>query len=180
MARGVGDRVGERPRAVPAPQREVDDVGAVVDRPPDRVAHHRRIVVPVLVVEHPHRQDRRGRGDARMPRGGPPGDEPGHRRAVAHRVGLGQGLLVDRAGVGGERQPLEVGADVGVDVAAAGQDRAVEVGVIRVHPRVDDGDGDARPSRRIPRLLGVDCRQVPGGDGRCAGRGGEQYDCQQR
>jgi len=118
-----GDGLLEQGRRLRPAEREVDDVGALVGRPDD--ARRDLVVVAAAVrVEHPAREDPRaaaGGGDA---------------RAVA---GLRCGGLGDRRPVA----VLVVGVVVAGDEVAPGQERGVEVRMVRIDAGVEDRDGRA-------------------------------------
>ena len=154
-------------------QRQVDDVGAMVDRVTD--AEGDVLEGAALLVEHLHGQDSGVGGHARDADA-----VVGHgRRGSGHvrAVGALGGLAGRRA-----RLPIAVAARGG---AAVEERRALhqlrrEVGMVEVDTGINDADGRSGARGRGPRLLGVDLLRPPlvavervvgcGGSGRCQGK----------
>ena len=153
----VRDHAGDRER-LDARQRaeaEVDDVGAVVDRPAD--AGGDVLERAALLTQHLDGEDvgvarDAGHADAVV---GLRGGDAGHVRAVR----------VARAGGRAAGLPVAVAAAVrlggAVDESGPADDLAVEVGMLEVDARVDDRDRRAGAGRGRPRLLGADLLRAP-------------------
>src|SRR5262249_20233010 len=107
---GVAHGVGEDVAAELAAEGQVDHGGAVGDGPADAVGDDGRVVVAVVLVEHPDGEDLRLRGDPDDAVGvvAAPRDEAGDGRAVADRVAAPVGRAVDEVGAG-EHLAGEVG-----------------------------------------------------------------------
>src|SRR5690606_7990676 len=148
---------------------EVDDVGAVVGGPADALGEG---VAPGAAGLGP--------GGVAVLQDDADGQDPRLGRDTHDALGAAGAVsvAVDDPGHGGAVPgPGPVaGAGAEADQVLAGEDVAGQVGVVGVDAGVEDGDGDARALRGLPRLLGAHGLQAPlaGADAVRVGRGGGQ------